>query len=708
MSNNISIRNIDPQEIIIEGVGTPSGITNVYVNGVDVTVGTKAYVIVPTKLSELTNDEGFITAAEETDPTVPYYVKEITLADINSWNDKQDLLVSGTNIKTINGSSILGSGNLLVGTEYTAGTGIDITGTTINNTITSYNDLTDLPTIPTNVSQLVNDSGFITNQVDDLVNYIPKEVIENMWPQVSDSGTELYLADTTNYNLNLRLNAHEIEQFTTTGKNLFDIQTLEKGRLDNGVINYAANTTDLTLYDNSFSFTTNATWRGVSTDFISVEESTDYVISSPELSSTTTLCACYDEYQTFISNATTVNLDSNSRKYTTPASCKYIRFSIQLSAAGTLTMTNPQVEQNSTATDYEPYTGGMASPNPLYPQTVYTLNGENTINVIGKNLFDKTAEPNNTNYYINNSGSLVYSTNYKVYKISLIQNSDYTLSGIKNQYSPSICFYDKNDTFLSGTNYNGNTSITVTTPNNTNYALVTVGIKISESSYNLDTFMIEAGTTATDYEEYKEQVYPVNLEFGGYNINFNKISKYVYEWKDRMFINKSTDPDYQSHIPEKYWLYKEQIYRFELANYANFTLDHDYGDYIAFECAAPDLPTGNIYFNYGISEYFNTNDPSENYNWIDIGGGNIYIVLDARIGISTAEDLNTWITNNNPIVYYVRWQPTYYIIDQYDLDEQLNNISKAQSYKGSTTVYQENDELPFELEAKTLKDLSNL
>ena len=154
MNNEIIINNIDPQNITIE----ETGITKVYVNGVDVTVGSKAYVIVPTKTSELTNDSGFITT--ETDPTVPSYVKSISQADINSWNNKQDLLVSGTTIKTINSQSLLGSGNLLIN-EYVGGTGIDITNHTISNTITSYNDLTDLPTIPNSTSQLTNDSNYI-------------------------------------------------------------------------------------------------------------------------------------------------------------------------------------------------------------------------------------------------------------------------------------------------------------------------------------------------------------------------------------------------------------------------------------------------------------------------------------------------------------------------------------------------------------------
>lgn len=49
--------------------------------------------------------------------------------DWNTFNGKQDTLVSGTNIKTINGSSILGSGNLSVSSQWTtSGSNIYYTG----------------------------------------------------------------------------------------------------------------------------------------------------------------------------------------------------------------------------------------------------------------------------------------------------------------------------------------------------------------------------------------------------------------------------------------------------------------------------------------------------------------------------------------------------------------------------------------------------
>ena len=160
--NKIKILNVEPQIIDVNSTGQILGITNVYVNNVDVTDGNKAYITVPTKTSELQNDSGFITT--ETDPTVPPIVKTITTSDINNWNNKQNALISGSTIKTINNTSLLGSGNINVGgTEYTAGTGIAISEGTITNTITSYNDLSDLPTVPDSTSQLINDSNFVSS-----------------------------------------------------------------------------------------------------------------------------------------------------------------------------------------------------------------------------------------------------------------------------------------------------------------------------------------------------------------------------------------------------------------------------------------------------------------------------------------------------------------------------------------------------------------
>lgn len=72
-----------------------------------------------------------------------------TKADASALSSKQDTLVSGTNIKTINGGSILGSGNLVI--QSGTSNWDDIQGKpqfAVVATSGNYNDLTNKPTIP--------------------------------------------------------------------------------------------------------------------------------------------------------------------------------------------------------------------------------------------------------------------------------------------------------------------------------------------------------------------------------------------------------------------------------------------------------------------------------------------------------------------------------------------------------------------------------
>ena len=122
-------------------------------------------------------------------------------------DDKQDTLVSGTNIKTINNTSILGSGNIEVGGGYTAGTGINITNDVISVTSDistgaslgatavqpadlasvatsgSYNDLSNKPNLDAkaniDLSNLTNTGKNIANwstNVTNCITEIPQDI----------------------------------------------------------------------------------------------------------------------------------------------------------------------------------------------------------------------------------------------------------------------------------------------------------------------------------------------------------------------------------------------------------------------------------------------------------------------------------------------------------------------------------------------------
>ena len=76
----------------------------------------------------------------------------------------QPTLVSGTNIKTVNGNSLLGSGNITIQSSGGTITSVETTAgthTTINVTSGAVNF-----NVPTKTSHLTNDSGFITSETD--------------------------------------------------------------------------------------------------------------------------------------------------------------------------------------------------------------------------------------------------------------------------------------------------------------------------------------------------------------------------------------------------------------------------------------------------------------------------------------------------------------------------------------------------------------
>ena len=175
--------------------------TNVQTFTANASSNKTANITVPTKVSELTNDSGFITGYTETDPVFSASAASgITSSDISDWNSKSEVSVtrhttSGTNIAdlTIDGTTTKlyaptgGGGGItdveVNGTSVVTGgvAEIDLTGksdvghTHTTSAITDfpslatvatsgdYDDLTDKPTIPSNVSDLVNDSGFITS-----------------------------------------------------------------------------------------------------------------------------------------------------------------------------------------------------------------------------------------------------------------------------------------------------------------------------------------------------------------------------------------------------------------------------------------------------------------------------------------------------------------------------------------------------------------
>ena len=110
--------------------------------------------LIPTDLSDLNNDlnvsdfpndAGYITGYTETDPVFTASAAYgISTTDITNWNSKQAALVSGTNIKTINNESLLGSGNITIQSGGGSGTSVPTADTIAEFDSTAHMNSTDM------------------------------------------------------------------------------------------------------------------------------------------------------------------------------------------------------------------------------------------------------------------------------------------------------------------------------------------------------------------------------------------------------------------------------------------------------------------------------------------------------------------------------------------------------------------------------------
>lgn len=114
---NVTVDNTDPARPIISATGGGGGGTG----AVD-SVNGQTGVVVLTK-----SDVGLSNADNTSDVNKP-----ISAATQTALNAKQDTLVSATSIKTINGNSVLGSGDLVISSPVQSVTGTAVTGTSTN------------------------------------------------------------------------------------------------------------------------------------------------------------------------------------------------------------------------------------------------------------------------------------------------------------------------------------------------------------------------------------------------------------------------------------------------------------------------------------------------------------------------------------------------------------------------------------------------
>lgn len=204
---------------IIEGVN---------VNGVAVSPNAKVVnIVVPTKTSDLTNDSGFITAADipdvtETDPTVPAWAKAsskptYTYAEIT---EKPELFSGNYNDLTNKPDLFSGSYNDL-SDKPTLFSG-------------NYNDLTNKPTIPS-IDGLASET-YVDTKVANLVNSAPTtlDTLGEVATAIQNNAT---VVDALNSAIGNKANASDVTALATRVSTAeSEIDALQSGKADASAI----------------------------------------------------------------------------------------------------------------------------------------------------------------------------------------------------------------------------------------------------------------------------------------------------------------------------------------------------------------------------------------------------------------------------------------------------------------------------------------
>lgn len=187
----------------------------------------------------------------------------------------------------------------------------------------------------------------------------------------------------------------------------------------------------------------------------------------------------------------------------------------------------PMLYQDGDGT-FEPFTGGIASPNPEYPQEPKFVGDYNEgtqkydidFMTSGKNLFDFNYLKNNyvirgTKTYTENSITLTstgddcydnsFSSNTN-FRIPVLPNKQYTLMLRKTNNVAGVMYifpYTKNNvmhkqTISTNISYTGNIAYTFTTPQDCYYVSFRVGINLSGNTCTFSDFMVLYGTHTWD------------------------------------------------------------------------------------------------------------------------------------------------------------------------------------------------------------------
>lgn len=338
----------------------------------------------------------------------------------------------------------------------------------------------------------------------------------------------------------------------------------------------------------------------------------------------------------------------------------------------------PQLETGSVVTDYEPYTGGKAIPNPDYPQEIeqisevsYVGTGKNLCSGITQNYF-LLADVSKCGQIIGDSGLV----------IEIKDNQTYTISTqtVQTRYRIA-CVNELPQLQQFTTAYQGinkdNTSETLTI-DGTSYKYLIV------NATDLTKIQVEVGQTATSYEPYQNQT--INIDLKGNTIN--AISKTDSSLNDYLVVDRKGNYGIWKRTGKVVLDGVHNVF-----DYKHPSLSSDNKGFYRFKLPGKSISYSSGEFGKELSNYFVEVSGAAHIAFGNNSSGLwwegrtefSYIILEKTSLI----EANNWLSIHNTIVYYGLETPEF--IDLGTLSEipntfkGVNNIS-VETNLGSTNI----------------------
>ena len=366
------------------------------------------------------------------------------------------------------------------------------------------------------------------------------------------------------------------------------------------------------------------------------------------------------------------------------------------------------LESGTTATNYEPYTGGIPSPNPDYPQEIKVVEGRQVIIDSGKNLL-KLREISGTN----NGITISYDEATQVYTFNGTCTQDNTTFPLSNNEINFTNGITKSITYLVNGSCSGYCSIrhydssysssctysilNISSTNNkiektSNASFVCpvrmTSIKFNNNSVanNLQIKIMVTDDENTDYEPYYEPVsYNIDLQLA--NIYLAKIPNTDY--KNRIYKNNGN------------WYFEENVKNIVLDGSENWA-KNSYSFYWS----------GDMFSNKPVSICSHFIDNGLKWTSSDENLRGKYTTTNAiqfkcmPLEDMTLNEFKTWLSTNNVDVWCQLDNPITTQITNTTLINQLEAIS-VHTGTNIITISNSNNIIP-EIEITRLKELEKL